>query len=401
MENLSIESLKSLFGQGVVKFDYELLLEKRYRHWIKKGDVVVDIGAHNGRHLRKFMALTGKSGHVIGFEPIPIKFAKLKKYYNDKCLLINSALSYKSGVANFIVAEGALQESGLKERIYNKPKKVHPRTIQVTLETLDSYAQQISSVKFIKIDVEGGEIDCLRGAVEVINKFRPVISIEYGEPSYSVYGNTKWTLFDFCEEHKYVLYDIFLNRLNSRDKWSSTVDAISWDYFMVPLEKESEFIDAVVKADEHAATPGLLLQHEFKVDDAELVSLVSGFSAQEGWGAWTENEEAIIRVKHVESSDSDLILKIFAHGFVTDYNPTLNANILIDNKVVGNMTFSNADSEPKEFYFTIPRSIKGIGTFTIKFVIENPRSPESLGISSDARKLGIGLRSISIHEKIY
>lgn len=394
MEDLSIDAIKSLFSQRIIKFDYELLLEKRYSKWIKSGDLVVDIGAHNGRHLRKFLLLTGKSGKVVGFEPIPIKFARLEKYYSNKCMLINSALSYESGEADFIIAEGALQESGLKKRVYNKPKKVHPRSIKVKLEKLDDYAQQISNVRFIKIDVEGGEIDCLRGAVNVINKNRPVISVEYGEPSYGVYGNTKWTLFDFCEENKYVLYDIFLNRLNSKDKWDSTVDSISWDYFMVPLEKESEFIELVVKSDEHAATPGLLLQHKFSEEKNHSASLISGFSNNESWGAWTEDKEAVVKFNPL--SGNELIISILAHGFVNDFNPSLSAKVIAGDTVIGEMKFSNSDSEPKKFYFSIPSEIS-----EIKFVIDDPKSPESLGMSNDARKLGIGLREISIHEKIY
>lgn len=399
MEDISIDSLKSLLGQGIVKFNYELLLEKRYEHWIKKGDVVVDVGAHNGRHLRRFIALTGRSGKVIGFEPIPVKFARLKKYYDDKCLLINSALSFKTGEAEFIVAEGALQESGLKQRIYNKPKKVHPRSINVTLETLDSYSDVISGVRFIKIDVEGGEIDSLLGSVNILEKYRPLVSVEYGEPSYSVYGNTKWTLFDFCEKHKYVLYDIFLNRLNTREKWSSTVDSISWDYFMVPCEKELEFIELVIKSDKHAPLPGLLFQHKIS-EESDRASLVSGFSDKEAWGAWTDKKEAVLSVKPISAAGDKLILNVLAHGFVNDFNPTLSAKVIVDDSIVGEMKFSKSDNEPKGFFFTIPNKASSEYSRTIKFVIDDPKSPESLGMSNDARLLGIGLRTISIHEKI-
>ena len=51
----------------------------------------------------------------------------------------------------------------------------------------------------MKIDIEGGEVACLRGATRVLKHFRPFISVEYGRPSYSAYGLTARSLYDTAE----------------------------------------------------------------------------------------------------------------------------------------------------------------------------------------------------------
>jgi FkbM family methyltransferase len=225
-----------------VSFDYEKLVEDHYSRWVQSGDTVVDVGSHTGRHLSKLTECVGEHGQVVAFEPLPFAYKILAEAFHlPNVTLHNVALSDRHGQAEFIYATGTPQESGLKERIYNDPDRAKPRRIIVNLGQLDDHDSDLNGLSFIKIDIEGGEIHCLHGARRVIEHYRPVISLEYGFPSYSVYGHNKVTLFDFASENDYILFDVFLNSLEERADWELACDSIYWDYFMVPREKLDQF----------------------------------------------------------------------------------------------------------------------------------------------------------------
>jgi FkbM family methyltransferase len=221
--------------------DYEDILEHQYSKWIKPGSIVFDIGAHTGRHLEKFINLVGPNGRVIGFEPLPFAFKELERLKASNVELFNVALGDKAGSAEFIYNEAAPEESGLQERIYNNPSQAKLNKILCEVRCLDDYGSKVPRLDFIKMDIEGGEISCLSAGVKCIERNRPLISVEYGFPSYSAYGHSKFTLYDFCEKIGYVLYDIYANSLALRRDWELACDSIYWDFFMVPKEQIKAF----------------------------------------------------------------------------------------------------------------------------------------------------------------
>jgi FkbM family methyltransferase len=222
-------------------FDFEHMLEQHYRRFLGRGDGVIDVGAHTGRHLVNFIECVGDSGHIIAFEPLPFAYEHLRaRYRRANVVLKNAALSDTEGVVSFVHAQGTPEESGLRERAYNSPDAAKPRVIEVAAEKLDRYVDAIARLKYIKIDVEGGEMNVLSGGARMLSVHRPLVSVEYGRPGYSAYGHTLFTLFDFAEANDYVMYDIFANRLG-REQWPQSCDSICWDFFMVPAEKEADF----------------------------------------------------------------------------------------------------------------------------------------------------------------
>ena len=229
--------------------DYEHVLEGQYTRLLRPGDTVVDIGAHAGRHLARFLDCVGPAGHVHAFEPLPSMHAGLKKAFGRTNVSLHEvALTDTAGKIEFVYADGAPEESGLRERVYNHPAAVTPRRIEVSAQTLDHYADTLRGLRFVKIDVEGAEMNVLRGAAAVLARYRPVVSVEYGRPAYGAYGHDTFTLFDFAERHGFAMYDIFAHRLD-RAAWAIACDSVYWDYFMVPLESETGFTDAVPPLD--------------------------------------------------------------------------------------------------------------------------------------------------------
>jgi FkbM family methyltransferase len=244
---VQIAPIARLVRRGLLAFDYELMLEDTYRSFLRQGDFVVDVGAHSGRHLFNFAQLVGSFGGVAGFEPIPDKFTYLNERARDlgftNLKLYNLALTNFEGTSSFIHAVGTPEESGLKARAFNAPERAQPTTIEVKVSTLDTVLGDIERLDYIKIDIEGGELDCLAGASCLIGKFRPFISVEFGRPGYSAYGKTPYDLLRYTHALDYHIFDIFCIEYVTDQDFIENVDGFFWDFFLVPNEKRPLFCE--------------------------------------------------------------------------------------------------------------------------------------------------------------
>jgi hypothetical protein len=60
----------------------------------------------------------------------------------------------------------------------------------------------------MKIDIEGGELNALKGSERTIEKFKPMIIIEINEATYKAAGYTTQDVKNFFDERKYIPYEI-------------------------------------------------------------------------------------------------------------------------------------------------------------------------------------------------
>jgi hypothetical protein len=66
----------------------------------------------------------------------------------------------------------------------------------VKTELLDNIVPKGAPIHFIKIDVEGGELGVLKGALEIIKKHQPVIVFEHGRGAADYYGTGHEDVYD-------------------------------------------------------------------------------------------------------------------------------------------------------------------------------------------------------------
>jgi len=224
--------------------DWEMILEHGYRCFLSSESVVLDIGAHAGRHSHVFVTEIG-CAEVDIVEPLASHAQTLHDRYaeHSHVRIHQCALGHESGRTEFIFNAGAPEESGLRERRYNDPAAKTLEKLQVDVSTLDSLCANSSRLDFIKIDTEGGEVDILRGGDKTLRSLRPILSVEYGAAGYEVYGHERATLFRLAEELGYGLFDLFGNALASAEDWDECADNFYWDYFMAPKERGAEFRD--------------------------------------------------------------------------------------------------------------------------------------------------------------
>lgn len=165
---------------------FELETLRVYEKLIRKGDVVVDIGANIGSHTLPLAQISGPKGKVFAFEPTSYAYQKLKK---------NIALNPK--LAKTITAlQGVILESKkikLPKQLYSSwpltgDSQTHPihrgkltSTEGAKVLTLDSFfikQCKLKKLNFIKLDVDGNEKSVLSGAKKTLKKHRPTILIE-------------------------------------------------------------------------------------------------------------------------------------------------------------------------------------------------------------------------------
>jgi len=135
-------------------------------------EIFVDCGAFNGDTIKEFLQRQGESfGKIIAFEPDPLNFSALSKYVE------NFSSNLKNRVAVFQKAVG-LGESKLKFFGTGTPSSLVSERGDIEVDCIDlDHTLATCNPTYIKMDIEGAEIDALAGARRIIEKDRPVLGI--------------------------------------------------------------------------------------------------------------------------------------------------------------------------------------------------------------------------------
>jgi len=146
---------------------HEKTIVNLVKNEIKKGDVVIDIGAHIGYYTVLFAKLVGPEGKVFAFEASPTNFEILKKnvavngYQN--VALNNKAVSDKNGKLTLYITG----ETSTANFLF-KPEK-SKNIIEIDSITLDEYFQDFNGqINFLKMDISGAEPRVIKGMDSIL-----------------------------------------------------------------------------------------------------------------------------------------------------------------------------------------------------------------------------------------
>jgi FkbM family methyltransferase len=219
---------------------FEALLEAFYRRLPLEGAVIVDVGAHFGRHAIPLAELAGPKGLVHAFEPLPIARQVMAERVGlqrlNNVVIYPFAVGAEDGQAEFVMVPQSLEESGLRERaVYNTRKRVATERIAVTVRRLDEVVHE--PVRFIKIDVEGGELDVLRGATRILDTHRPIVAFECGAAAFRSYHENSDALFEIFGTRDYVVHALTGIEIPDAARFRQTTEVQEfWDYVAFPRE---------------------------------------------------------------------------------------------------------------------------------------------------------------------
>lgn len=193
-----------------------------YLFFVRKGDVVLDIGANIGTHTVFVSHLAGSTGHVLAFEPISLSMHQLRERLGERGRFRNvksfqlalgaPALGQDSTIMQVPGEEfthAALARHGSNAWTDGQPVT----TFAVSMSSVDqqTIVRALERVDFIKVDVEGAELDVLRGARDTIRRFQPLIYCEIYEEWTKTFGYAPADLFSFLFKSGYTGARIFHN----------------------------------------------------------------------------------------------------------------------------------------------------------------------------------------------
>lgn len=167
------------------------------RALLAEGDVVVDVGANIGYTTYWLSQWVGATGEVHSFEPVCETFGwlanNMRKLRCENVRLYRAAVSDHEGVGKIEVPHWS---DGRGENLYearvvwesNAPREQAAESHRgglresVSLVTLDGvFGYMNRRIVLMKVDVEGHEEKVLRGASEILRRWKPALAIEVGE----------------------------------------------------------------------------------------------------------------------------------------------------------------------------------------------------------------------------
>lgn len=189
----------SLFLLG----EFEPNQTKIIKSLIKKGDIVIDIGANIGYYTILMSQLVGDKGKVYAFEPEEENIRLIEKsikYNNIKnVILYPLALSDKDGEESFFINKVNMGGHSLIKT------KESVKEIKMKIRKLDTLINE-DKIKLIKMDTEGSEKKVLKGAKKLIGKTDPILIMEDGQELMQDKEVKK-----ILEKQQYILFDIYDN----------------------------------------------------------------------------------------------------------------------------------------------------------------------------------------------
>lgn len=164
---------RCLFETGTYEKGILSLLEK----YLKRGDCFIDVGANIGLMTIFAAKQVGQKGKVVAFEAHP-ETAKILEFN----LNLNSITNVESCIyalgsenAQTVIYDNWQVNRGGASLVISEENSV---SYPIEVKTLDECLDSALIPKVIKIDVEGFELEVLKGAKNSIQKFQPILIIE-------------------------------------------------------------------------------------------------------------------------------------------------------------------------------------------------------------------------------
>lgn len=216
---------------------------------VNKGDVVIDIGANAADWTWRLSKQVGSSGKVFAFEADPY-FANVTKKVIALLGLGNVSffsfgLSDKAGIARLQIRTPDNQRAigtGHIIEAFGTKNLDDRQTVRVRIAPLDKIPEvepYIHSIRLIKCDVEGHELNVFKGALNILQFSRPIVIAEVGHTEYQI--DNEQQIFSFFESLDYACYVVGFDKftlLPSRPG-DSFPNGMRPNRIMIPCEKSA------------------------------------------------------------------------------------------------------------------------------------------------------------------
>lgn len=145
--------------------------------YTNENEVFCDCGAFTGDTIQDFIKVTNnKFKKIVAFEPDSDNFIKLKELSDTDTRIVPLCAGVwdHSSTIDFYTGNSAGSRVQDVKNIFNMSSDSH--LVSVPVRAIDSVTE-CSDLTFIKMDVEGSEMNALKGALQTIKKNRPKLAI--------------------------------------------------------------------------------------------------------------------------------------------------------------------------------------------------------------------------------
>lgn len=161
------------------------------------GATVIDVGANVGMYSMAASRLVGPQGRVLAYEPDPVTFGVLQRNLErNGCTNVRAfplALSDKAGRVRLSVPDAVQAKYSYGDSYHSMTPVEADAEGGIECVTLDAHLAGIGigRADVMKVDVEGAELACLKGASELLwGAGRPFVMVECDEALCRRFGNT-------------------------------------------------------------------------------------------------------------------------------------------------------------------------------------------------------------------
>ena len=189
------------------RFDGDAALQSAFCDILRPGDAALDVGANFGLYTLLAADLVGSGGQVLAFEPIP-KTVRLLQHnirlngFEERVQVVPKVVSNSKESHLTMRVEADSSEPDATASLC--PEKNAANTLRVENTRLDDMNFPADRrLRLIKVDVEGAELDVLRGGENLIRRCRPVLAVEVHGGGLRSFGHSVEQLHAYVEQMGY------------------------------------------------------------------------------------------------------------------------------------------------------------------------------------------------------
>ena len=217
-----------------VKYVKEKLLEKQ------NSLVIFDVGANKGHYSNLLSKYFSNEDSIYAFEPSENTFKKLKSTNENNKNVKTFNIGFGSESKKLKLFTNA-DSSGLAS-VYQRRLEHFDISMdkyeEVEISTLDSFCkeQEIKEIDFLKLDVEGHELEVLKGAKTLLeNKKIEFIQFEFGGAN--IDSRTFFQDFYYLLAPNYHIYRILIDGLQKIDTYDERQEVFNAINYLAQLKK--------------------------------------------------------------------------------------------------------------------------------------------------------------------
>lgn len=177
--------------------------------------IILDIGGGVGASAKLFNKAFPEN-RILIFEPVADNFDAIKKRYSSfsnieitKCAVGNENSKKQINIANRITSSSLLPlAADSNSKVFNENILGQRRVENIEMVRLDDFlTKESEKIGIMKIDVQGFEMDVLKGA-ELTLKITDIVVLEANNHDGYVGSSKYYDIDNYLREHNYTLYDI-------------------------------------------------------------------------------------------------------------------------------------------------------------------------------------------------